>query len=542
MSFLSTGAMRLKNSVVDGLRLTRLQRGLLFGAVALLALFPLVYLSRAPVPFERNLTDGTLKLYFSTNNMRATFPNQCVDVTWNVEGIKTVSINGQGRVGTGTEKICDTSRSLTMLVELQDGSTQELRIGFEKLFLNPIIGLLFIIGLVALTLSLYNLFGTWVAVAALIFALTVPTLLFHVISEGLKVGLNDYSSHIHIAEGIMDGSRSVPPHFLYHAAAIGWVDLFPGSTLKDATLVLMLAANILTGIGIYAIFRLMIGKRPDINWKWTLIYLAIPLLLFIGPIDFKTPILISARIYPNPIHSPTFIFLKPFVVGLFACFIALCRGVSKRWLLVAGMAALTILGSLAKPAYTLPLVPVIGLLLAASFVRPIPIKRWELIAGILLPAVLVLGWQYLFTYGPQQSNLYGTQASIKFMPLELYLGQWQIPAINLVTDFIISLLFPLFIYVVYRQARRDIALNIAWLIFIVGQALGYLFIEVPKLDNGNMVWSGRITSLVLFVVAVAFFLRQNRDLLDKGFPRDGRFYLGMLLLAIHIIPTLNLLL
>jgi hypothetical protein len=49
---------------------------------------------------------------------------------------------------------------------------------------------------------------------------------------------------------------------------------------------------------------------------------------------------------------------------------------------------------------------------------------------------------------------------------------------------------------------------------------------------------------VLFVVAVAFFLWRNRELLDKdkGFPRDWRFYLGSLVLVLQIIPTLTLLL
>ena len=156
----------------------------------------------------------------------------------------------------------------------------------------------------------------------------------------------------------------------------------------------------------------------------------------------------------------------------------------------------------------------------------------------------MLGWQYLFTYGPQQANLYGEAAGIKFSPLELYLVYWEVPAANLIPELIISLIFPIVVYVMYRRAWQDFVLNLAWLIFIAGQAMAFLLIESPHFGHGNMVWSGRITALVLFVVSIAFFLRQNKDLLDKdkGFPRDGRFYLGMLLLAIQIIPTLNLLL
>src|SRR5690606_9327 len=112
----------------------------------------------------------------------------------------------------------------------------------------------------------------------------------------------------------------------------------------------------------------------------------------------------------------------------------------------------------------------------------LPVKRWELVAGILIPAVLILGWQYLLTYGPQQNRLYeGEEASILFAPLELFLVHWHVAPLNLLSELVVSLLFPIAVYVLYfREARQDHLLNIAWLIFIAGQALAYLFIESPK--------------------------------------------------------------
>ncbi len=69
--------------------------------------------------------------------------------------------------------------------------------------------------------------------------------------------------------------------------------------------------------------------------------------------------------------------------------------------------------------------------------------------------------------------------------------------------------------------------------------MAYVLIESPNFDHGNMVWSGRITSLVLFAVSIAFFLCQNRDPLNKyvSFPRDWRFYLSVILLVLHIAPN-----
>jgi hypothetical protein len=432
-----------------------------------------------------------------------------------------------------------------MDVELQDGSTQRLRIGFEKLYLNPLVALMLIMGTVSLALALYNLVGTAAALAVLALVLTLPSLLFFIESEGLKGGPNDYPTHIRIIQGIIDGTGDVPPHFLYHVSAIGLVKLLPQLNFKDVTLLLLIAANILTCVGIYAIFRLLIGNRPDTNWKWTLIYLAIPLILFIGPINFITPVnLTSAYIFPNPPHNPTHMFMKPFAVGLFACLIALFRSVPKRWLLIIGIAVLTILATLAKPSFTLPLVPVMGLMLLGSFVHPLPFKRWELVAGVLLPAVIVLGWQYLFTYGPQQGNLYGETSSLKFAPLDLFLVYWGVPPTDIIAEIIISLVFPIFVYAAYwRRAWQDLTLNVAWLVFFAGEAMAFLLIESPHYGHGNMVWGGRIAALVLFVVSIAFFWGQNRHMLDKdkGFPRDVRFYGGLMLLALHILPNLRLL-
>lgn len=511
--------------------------------VALLALLPLFYLITTPLTGEASWTDGTAKLYFAVSSTRVVFPNQCLDVMWNVEGIKTVQVNGEGRIGTGTAKFCNTLGNPDLRVELQDGSIKELPIQTQKLYREPVTALLLIGGVVALALAAYSLIGMPAALAVIAVVLTTPALLYFVQSEGFRPDANDYLGHMLIAQRLMDGTGKLPPHFLYHLLSIEWVELFPGATLKDAALVILIVANVLTCLAVYAIFRLITEKRADTNWKWTLVYLTIPFILFIGPINFDQPfIMVSAYVYPNSPHSPTFILLKPFAVGLFACLAALFGAVSRRGLIVAGMIVLSVLATLAKPNYTLPFVAVVGLVFAASFIRPLPVKRWELIAGIIVPAGVVLGWQYLLTYGPQQNQLFGEISSIRFSPLELFLVHWHVPAVSLIIEFIISLVFPIVVYGVYFQrARRDLLLNIAWLTFIAGQALGYLFIESPIPENGNMVWGGRITSFVLFIVSIAFFWRQNRNALDNqaGFPRDGRFYLGAILLMLHIMPNLR---
>jgi hypothetical protein len=541
MAFSSLGVVQLKSYMTDGSPLTPRQRGLLFAIIAFLALLPIIYLNSTPQFTEQKWTEGETTLYFAANNNRVLFPNQCLNVTWNVEGIKTIHINEQGKIGTGTAIICNTSRPLIMQVELLDGSKKSLQIPVQKLYQDPLIALLLLTGVVSLALSAYNFLGTPVALAILTVALTLPTLLYFVVSDGLKLDANDYAGHLRLIQAILDGSGKLLPHFLYQITTLGLVSIFPQISLKDATLLVLLGTNILTCIGIYLIFRLLIEARPNTNWKWTLVYLAIPLILFIGPINFNEPFsILSAYVYPNPPHSPTQIFLKPFAVMLFAGFIALSGTIHKRWLLIVGMAILTIAAAFAKPSYTLPFMLAVGLVFVWSFVRPLPIKRWELIAAVLLPAFLILVWQYLFTYARQEANLYGEAGAIKFAPFALYVEYWKVPAAALIPQFLISLVFPIAVYGMYwRQAWRDLSLNTAWLTFFAGQAMAYVLIESPNFDHGNMVWSGRITSLVLFAVSIAFFLCQNREALNKhvGFPRDWRFYLGAALLILHIAPN-----
>jgi diguanylate cyclase (GGDEF)-like protein len=118
----------------------------LFGIIALLALLPLFYLITTPLTGEASWTDGTAKLYFAVNNTRVVFPNQCLDVTWNVEGIKTVQVNGEGKIGTGTAKFCKTLNNPVLRVELQDSSIKELPIQTQKLYREPVTALLLISG------------------------------------------------------------------------------------------------------------------------------------------------------------------------------------------------------------------------------------------------------------------------------------------------------------------------------------------------------------------------------------------------------------
>jgi hypothetical protein len=439
--------------------------------------------------------------------------------------------------------VCNTTARTehVLRVEFQDGTVQEFILRVQRLYRERWLPALLIIGTITLTLAVYFLVNAPAAIAVFTILLTWSTLNFYVYNPGPVFA--DFPGHNRIIQGVLDGTRPIPPHFVYHVLNMGLVRTVPTLPLPAANFIVMMAANVFTALAVYALLRSRGNHAPETSWKWSLLYLAIPLLLYIGPINFDKPFtMLSAYVYPNTSYNPTVSVLKPFAIAAFTALVALLQpGTTRRRVIVAGMAVLIVFATLTKPSYTMPLLAVSGLVFAYSLIRPLPIKRWELIVGVMIPAVLVLGWQYLFTYGPQQSNLYNSdeKAQILFAPFDLYLVYWEVAAQDIPIHLIVSVIFPVGVYLLYfNSARRDISLNIAWLVFLAGQALAYIFVEAPGYASGNMTWSGRIALFVLFVVTLEFLIRQNRSALDQG--RNGfhpRLYAGLLLLALHIAPN-----
>jgi hypothetical protein len=269
----------------------------------------------------------------------------------------------------------------------------------------------------------------------------------------------------------------------------------------------------------------------------------------IGPASFSPQVLNTIRgtafILPNTFHNPTMTLLKPFAVLAFLGVVAAFSDApGRRWLPILGVGLMTAAATLTKPNYTMALLPAATLVLAYHFIRPFRLNRWLLIGGILIPAVAVLGWQFLRVYGPAAPvTAYNpTQAAkVVISPLELYVVWWYIPASQLLPAFFLSILFPLSVYAAYfKSARRDLPLNTAWLIFLIGASFAYVFIEIPNQVSGNMTWGGRITLFVLFAASLGFFIRQNASTFfsEKRLPRDWRFYVCVGVYLLHVIPYL----
>jgi len=123
-----------------------------------------------------------------------------------------------------------------------------------------------------------------------------------------------------------------------------------------------------------------------------------------------------------------------------------------------------------------------------------------LCSAILLPAVVVLGWEYLSYFAP------GGRSSIVFAPF-LVMAHY---ATGLGAKFFMSILLPLAVLCVYgRRVFDDPAMQLAWIQFGFAVVYTYLLAETRDPLAGNFAWTGQVANYVLFVASAVFVLRHQ---------------------------------
>ncbi|MEO8609027.1 MAG: hypothetical protein ABI690_14150 [Chloroflexota bacterium] len=525
---------------------SRLRGAALFGAIALIAALPLIYLYLHPIPYIFDTTVGQAIVHFESSESRLLFPGQCVGLKWDLEGIQAVTINGQGHVGHDTTIMCNTDMLPTMNLTLQDGTDKHYRLAEELLYTNPVIMGLWILIAGGLAGVAYSFFGT----AGVVFILSV-ILFWPVTRIAMETG-SDYAIHLRYQQIILDTGdlTALPPHPLYYLLGASGTALF-GVRLIDSNLVVLLLAYGFGSVALYGLLKSIVGEVSSSKIRQLVVYVPLTLSLWcvVPLINFGNPVntLIGRPDIPmNMFNSPTLIVLKPFAL---LAFLGVARWLSKLpqrgWLAVLGVGAAVAAATLTKPNYTMALMPAAVVVLGFQLIKPIPINRKLLIFGIIVPAIAVLGWQYLRAYAPgAASTLYTSKqpTGIGIAPLALFLTYWNFTIPQLVLGLAASIVFPLAVYLAYfKVAWNNLILNVAWLIFLGGQAFAYIFIEVGYQAAGNMTWGGRITLFILFAVSLGFFLRQNAAAIftEKRIPRDPRFYLCAVIYLLHVIPYLQ---
>ena len=356
----------------------------------------------------------------------------------------------------------------------------------------------------------------------LIFGNLVSWVVYHLPSS-------DYSGHIQFARVLLDDHQLSSPHILFELLVIGLLKTLP-ITIDDAGYLAGTAFYVLAVLVIYALIRSALGGR---SWKSLMVAAVFALLLLlVAPINLLTVPernLYFGYIGLNVVHNPTIVALKPFALLLFVFTVAvLSRAARFSVQVVIGGIVLVTLSVLAKPNFVLVLLPALLMVLVYRFYRRDSASFKTILAALIIPMIVLLVLEYIVNYlfingaGGITFTLLGT------------IRVYDHSLVSIGIKFVLSILFPLIVFVLYaRQAVRDNALTLAWLVFFIGAGQMYFLAESGKyFTDGNFWWSGQIGLFVLFVFSTIFWLRHFRD--------QPRWRAGLCLgiFALHLISGL----
>lgn len=507
-------------------------------AITLGAGFLLLNQNQQVQPLQVQDNTPTSSVLITSSRDRVWFPAQCVFVTWQLEGIREAYLNSHGKIGQGAEESCTVGTPPTFRVIFQDGREVFYELPVTQTY-NTALGLITLVGFIA---GLSSLVGLLIGPRALLIVLVVV-----IFGPLLRAQVNlgqDYLDHDMFATIALDNARALPPHFLYHVSAIALYESHLVPNIENAGFVVMLLAQLSTALATYQLLHWLNHRRegliPISGYMWVAAVLA---LMLLGPIsileDNLRPGQANSFLFANTYHNPTVNMLKPLAILLFLVILNLMQTAQRRrliWLAVAA-AIFTVLSTLAKPNYTIAIVPAITLVIAYSFLRPLRIPRIGLVAAVIIPAAVVLIWQFTFLYGAGHTSLVrGDNSSIIFAPFDYFVTINQVPFDWLLLDLVASILFPALIYIVYwRETRYNTALNLSWLVFLITLAQAYFFNESPDGSHGNLTWGTQIGLFILFAVSVEYFGYKVVEVIRNHQPINWPLAASGIALAAHLV-------
>ena len=312
--------------------------------------------------------------------------------------------------------------------------------------------------------------------------------------------ITDYATYNELVRNILSNPKS----WSVVTNLPGWP--FMAATLAKSLSIRVWKAAFFTQMGMQTLLALILFYflKRDVDYGKPWLNIALPLAIMLAaPIFLIAPVdrlLYFGYIGINSSHNPTIIALKPFAFLIFLYTADFLN--EKKHALPIGLvtASAVLFSTLIKPSYIICLLPAAGIYSIIQIARHRMIDLRSLICGIALPAVLVLLYQFLATYGSDD-------VSIIFSPLTAMRNSsdW------LLVKFFLSVWFPLLASIFYlKELRTSTTMLLAWFTFAFGTLYSYLLAEGGwRIFHGNFVWSGEITNFVLFTAATLFFFQRR---------------------------------
>ncbi len=296
-------------------------------------------------------------------------------------------------------------------------------------------------------------------------------------------------------EQLVNATQALTPFYLLRFIGGNIDEWLTSNSSQISALIVMLVCYVSMGL-------LLFYKAPVKN-PFAKTSLALALML-VTPITLLT--IFQHRMYLgyigiNVYHSPTIILLKPLSLLLFWVVLKNTQGEIGKGVWPATI-ALVILDALAKPNFVMILLPGLAVWVIILLIQKKKVNLWYLLLAIILPAVLILGYQYLMAYAE------GTNG-IQFSPLTEMLH--YAPARKaLLFWLIMSVAFPASVFFAYpRKFLKEQGLLLASLIMFFSLLLAYLFAETgERVYNLNLVWGAQVALLILFIECTYFSIVQ----------------------------------
>jgi hypothetical protein len=326
--------------------------------------------------------------------------------------------------------------------------------------------------------------------------------------------LSDYLTHAKYIKEWVEKGVLATPHFLNSTLTLAVKAVFPSLEYVVAELIV---SGIMYALAAIAVYRTLRWTAPTVaarhpNW----LALAGLTLLLVEPITVFTFVgsnLYEGYFHPaNVYHNPTILILKPLALVSLSYLVYLMSAAdlspARAWTLAIVLFVLVVLATLAKPNFTMCLVPAA---VFACAIDPGLRRSWHAwLAAVMtaIPGILILGWQYVLTY--QQP---GADSVVVFHPFVMVRDLEHIAWLK----FISSIAFAACTLVLYwRRAWQNLALRLAWLTCAVAFLYYYTLAEGGgRMPHDNFGWCCQISLFVLFVVTFGFLLETGAHIRDE---------------------------
>lgn len=348
-------------------------------------------------------------------------------------------------------------------------------------------------------------------IASLIFLFGVSFYIFYMqvfYYQFYNIPKSDLSDHIKLIELIIQHQYHVP-HAGFHYCTLFVSNIFHIS--REYSAIILLSSFVL--ISFIVTFYTLKYFLKEIYPEKTLILFSVFLHL-VTPIFL--PILNTTIFFgqgsPNVWHSPTFIMTKPFVLIIILLVIPIVvdykHKSSIRNIILTGL--LLMISVYFKPNFALAFIPALGLLILIKYASDF--KKYILSFFIVLPAIILLGYQFFSTYFISDNKMGGTGDQVIFS----FLGAWKVHSPYLPLSIIRGAIFPASVYFFRRNyVRQNNYLTISWLFYLVGFLEGALLAEKQSFFAFNFSNGYNFSLISLYTFSVIELLNWMKD---RDFP------------------------